>query len=335
VGKGKGAEKEKVRKRARQETSSSEDDDGGHARGAPETSGGAGSGQRGAAAPGRAASAPASRARPSAHDAAASAADFENAGGRLSGMPPVDPADASATRGDDAGRGVGAAPETAAAVQPLADGDASPPHSAQRLHVGESDAEVASDDSLAVAGAVEVETTLPAPLELDGDADDAAAKRLHCKKVQKTEEREALRARQEEDARRASSIKDPAIFAKMIVWREGRWSKKQQQWVVQNEYQNLDPDLSAERHHDRADSALMFWTMTDADREGRRSECTQMHSLTISMAVAIMGEGHIHTHKSKHTDDRSQWWLCVVAAACDLGLFGEVTLLICANFMLT
>ena len=60
-----------------------------------------------------------------------------------------------------------------------------------------------------------------------------------------------------------------------------------------------------------------------------------MHSLTISMAVAIMGEGHIHTHKSKHTDDRSQWWLCVVAAACDLGLFGEVTLLICANFMLT
>ena len=245
-------------------------------------------------------------------------------------MPPVDPADASATRGNDAGRGVGAAPETAAAEKPLADGDASPRHSA-----GNSDAEDASDDSLAGAGAVEVETTLTAPLELDGDADDAVAKRLHSKKVQKTEEREALRARQEEDARRASSIKDPAIFAKMIVWREGRWSKKQQQWVVQKQYKHLDPDLSAERHHDRADSALMFWTMTDADREGRRSECTQMHSLTISMAVGIMGEGHIHTHKSKITDDRSQWWLCVVAAACDLGLFGEVTIVICANFMLT
>lgn len=70
VGKGKGAEKEKVRKRKRLETSSSEDNDGGLARGAPQTSGGAGSGQRGAAAPRRAAAAPASRARPSAHCAA-------------------------------------------------------------------------------------------------------------------------------------------------------------------------------------------------------------------------------------------------------------------------
>lgn len=71
-----------------------------------------------------------------------------------------------------------------------------------------------------------------------------------------------------------------------------------------------------------------LWTLP-----GRRSECTQMHELT--MAVAIMGEAHIQTHKLKATDDRSQWWLCIVAAACDLKLFGEVTSVMCGISMLT
>ena len=164
---------------------------------------------------------------------------------------------------------------------------------------------------------------------------DAADKRFHHKMQQKTAQLEALRTCQEEDARRALFIEDLAIFAKMFVWREGRWSKRKKEWLLAKQYKGQDPDLSAERHHERAESALMFWTMTDPDRADRRSECTQMHALTTSMAVAIMGEAHIHTHKLKFTNDRSQWWLCVVAAACDLGLFGEVTLLICANFMLT
>lgn len=136
-------------------------------------------------------------------------------------------------------------------------------------------------------------------------------------------------------ARRASTIVDPARFAKMIVWSEGRWSDKREKWVLLGNYKERDPNLTVERHHDRADQSLAFWTLTDPLSAGRRSECTQMHELTISMAVAIMGEAHIQTHKLKATDDRSQWWLCIVAAACDLKLFGEVTSVMCGISMLT
>jgi len=114
---------------------------------------------------------------------------------------------------------------------------------------------------------------------------------------------------------------------------EGRWSDKREKWVLLGNYKERDPNLTVERHHDRADQSLAFWTLTDPLSAGRRSVCTKMHELT--MAVAIMGEAHIQTHKLKATDDRSQWWLCIVAAACDLKLFGEVTSVMCGISMLT
>jgi len=139
-------------------------------------------------------------------------------------------------------------------------------------------------------------------------------------------ERERLEREAAQVMLRRDSINDPAVFARMIVWQEGRWSKSKEGFVIKKTFALDDgEEVSAQMVHERACSALAFWTQTkvdECDKTVAREHCSAMHAGTINKAVAIMGEDHIHRFLADPDDARTQWWLCAVSTACDLNLFG-------------
>jgi len=178
----------------------------------------------------------------------------------------------------------------------------------------------------------------------DGDAQGlarlAAQQQRKANKLQRKQL--AAAAAQEEQGRRRLLIKEPSDFAKYVVWAEGKYSRKKGKWRVKthNGRHDADAGVSPEQHHARAMHALLFWTgYLQHDQPARaqahgRQECTAMHSLAIAMAANMMGEDHIHRRLLSEGDKRSQWWLVIVAAACDLNLFGpEVTCSVNMKFL--
>ena len=152
-------------------------------------------------------------------------------------------------------------------------------------------------------------------------ADTAPDRRQTKKREARMRERQEEENRRERRARRRDMIDDPVLFAQCVVWREGHFSKRQQQWVLQEE-DSSEKHLTAARHHERACKALAFWTGAEnRSQTSSREDVSPMHALVIQMAAATMGENHIHR---KNTDKgRSPLWMCVVAAAHDLGLLGN------------
>jgi len=130
--------------------------------------------------------------------------------------------------------------------------------------------------------------------------------------------------------RRLDMIKDPVMFARLVVWGEGKFDKSKGEWVIKEEYAEdklLAGDkknpISPDRHHERVCGGLGFWT--GAKGKGMsREDVTPMHSLVLQMAATTMGEDHIHRKDNGKT--RSPWWMCIVAAAHDLGLLGTTVM---------
>lgn len=188
--------------------------------------------------------------------------------------------------------------------------------------VGSGDDVVMADDFVGPGSSYKSKAPVP-----DAGREEAFMLRRKHAMSKKAIERERLEREEAQAMLRRDSINDPAVFARMIVWQEGRWSKRQKGFVIKSTFDLHDgQEVSAQMAHDRACFALAFWTQTkveESDKTVAREHCSAMHAGTINKAVAIMGEDHIHRVLADPGDVRTQWWLCAVSTACDLNLFGS------------
>jgi hypothetical protein len=110
-----------------------------------------------------------------------------------------------------------------------------------------------------------------APRSVRSVADTAPDRRRTKKREARMREREEEENRRERRARRRDMIDDPVLFAQCVVWREGHFSKRQQEWVLHEE-DSSEKYLSTARHHERACKALAFWTGAE-----NRATCCMHH----------------------------------------------------------